>query len=178
MDCDLKLLKKVHAKKGFTLIEMVIVIAVLTIILSFITAIFVQIMRIETEIADVAQVEIIAAESVVELIDDLRIAKAIDTTNAVELKIATEDYTVTYSIDSTQGILVREYENDDPPGAKPVLASGFYMGHTMQLSWTEQGSATTGDYTLRLIASLYDSNNNEVYAEEYVVRPTFINANA
>ncbi len=174
----MKLLRKEEAKKGFTLIEMVVVLAVLTIILSFITSIFVQIMRIETEIADIAQVEIIAAESVTELIDDLRIAKAVDATSATELTITTENYTVTYSIHSTQGVLMREYENDDPPGIKHVLANGFYMGHTMALAWAEEGNPATNDYTVRLVVTLFDSDNEEVYSEEFVTRPTFINANS
>ncbi len=176
---DIKLKKNIQSqlKKGFTLIEMVIVLAVLIIILSFITSIFVQIMRIETGIADIAQMEIIAAESTTELLDDLKIAKSIDLTSATELKIVTDDYSVSYSVHLTDGILMREYANDDPPGAKPVLSKGFYMGHTMELLWSSSGDASTNDYTVTLDVTIFEQDGDEVYSEQYVVRPTIINAN-
>ncbi len=170
--------KNNNAKKGFTLIEMVIVLAVLIIILSFITSIFVQMIRVETEVADIAQMEIIAAECTTELLDDLKIARSVDLTTTGDLTIATADYTVTYSIDATSGILMREYENDDPQQENPVLASGFYMGHTLQLTWAESGDSTTGTYTITLDARLFEEDGDEVYYEQFVVRPTIINANA
>ncbi len=173
----MKLFNKSGNNKGFTLIEMVIVLAVLGIILTFITAIFVQIMRVETEIADIAQVEIIAAEATVELIDDLRFAKGIDIISESEVKITTDDYVATYTIDATNGILMREYENDDPPGAYPVHAQGFYMGTTMSFTCKEEGTVAGSDYTITLDVTFYEDGTDEIYSEQYVIRPTLINAN-
>ncbi len=157
---------------------MVIVLAVLGIILTFITAIFVQIMRVETEIADIAQVEIIAAESTVELIDDLRFANDIDIISPSEVKITTEDYVATYTIDATNGILMREFENDDPPDvAYPVHAQGFYMGTTMSFTCTAAGDPADGTYTVTLDVTFYEDGTDEIYSEQYVIHPTLINAN-
>ncbi len=51
--------------------------------------------------------EIIATESISELLDDLRVAKAIDTSDPNVLKIATDSYTVMYTVDATDKILMR-----------------------------------------------------------------------
>ncbi len=174
----MKLLKKINSTKGFTLIEMIVVLAVLTIILGFITSIFVQMIRVETAVLDTGQLDIIATECMSELIEDVRIAKIIDiTTNPDVLLISTDQYTVMYSVDATEKILMREYAFDSPPQPKEVLSKGFYMGHYIDLAWAETGDPSTDDYAVTLNIVIFDSKDKEVYSEEYIVRPTFMNAN-
>ncbi len=173
----MKFIKNKNNKKGFTLIEMITALAVLAILLGFISTIFVQMMGIETELTDVGQMEIIATESMSELLDDLRLAKEVDATDADYLRISTDSYTAIYSIDPTDGILMREYEGADDPGANPVLAEGFYMGNTIDLQWTYSGDAATSDYSVTVDMTMYDSKGEVVHTDEYLVRPSYMNAN-
>ncbi len=174
----MKLFKRFRSKKGFTLIEMVVTLTVMIIILGFITNIFVQTMRIETGVTDIGQMEVVATEVMSELIEDLRMAKAVDmTTVPGEIAITTDSYVARYSIDATDEILMREYKDADVPGAKPVLDQRFYMDHDMELTWTEDGDPTLGDYVVTLEVALSEQDGTEVYREEYVVRPSYMNAN-
>ncbi len=173
----MKLFKRLRSKKGFTLIEMVITITVMVIILGFITNIFVQTMRIEAEVVDIGQMEVVATESMSEIIEDLRMAKAVDTSDPDVLSITTDSYVAKYSIDATEKILMREYENADVPGAKPVLDERFYMEYSMALTWTPDGDPALGDYTVTLEVVISEKDDTEIYREEYVVRPSYMNAN-
>ncbi len=173
----MKFIKNKNRKKGFTLIEMVTVIAVLTILLGFIATIFVQMLNIETEVTDVGQMEIITTESMSELLDDLRLARDVDASDPDFLRISTDSYTAIYSVDATTGVLMREYEGADVAGANEVLAEGFYMNHTLELVWSETGDVATGDYNVVIDMKLLDRNGDVANSEQYLVRPSYMNAN-
>ncbi len=164
-------------KLGFTLIEMITGLAVLAIILTIVPVVFVQTIRINDEVINLGQLEVIALESMSELLDDLRKAKAVDASDPAVLTVTTDSYTANYSVDPTTNILMREYDGAETPGANEVLAEGFYMGYTMELSWAESGNAADKDYIVTLNLTINESNGTSVFDEEYAIRPTYLNAN-
>ncbi len=173
----MKFIKNKNNKKGFTLIEMVTALAVLAILLGFISTIFVQMIGIETEVSDVGQIEIIATESMSELLDDLRLAKEVDATDPDFLSVSTDNHTAIYSIDATTGVLMREYEGADVAGANEVLAEGFYMDHTIDLQWSSTGDSATNDFVVTIDMTLLDKKGETVHTKQYVIRPSYTNAN-
>ncbi len=177
-------------KKGFTLIEMIIGLAVLSILTGIIAVVFSQMIRISNEVTDVGQLEIIAAESMSDILNDLRVAKEVTITPAGTvdpsiLNVTTNDYTAMYRIDDVDGdptttddtLLMREYVNAETPGANEVLDKRFYMGYNMSLEWSITGSTATGDLQVALILNLLEQDGDVAFEEEYVVRPSFANTN-
>ncbi len=59
-----------------------------------------------------------------------------------------------------------------------MLAKDFYMGYTMELSFSDTGAAATKDYVITVNVVIYDEKDVAVHSEEYVVRPSYINANS
>ncbi len=176
-------------KKGFTLIEMIIGMAVLSILIGIIAVVFTQMIRISNEVTDMGQLEIIAAESMSDILNDLRVAKEVTITDPTAtvpsiLNVTTNDYTAMYRVDDVDSdatttddmLLMREYVNAETAGAKEVLDKRFYMGYNMSLIWTISGSAAGDDLQVTLTLNLLEPDGDVAFEEEYVVRPSFANA--
>ncbi len=155
---------------GFTLIEMVIGIAVLTTLLAVLPMIFSQFVTLTTEVTNLARMQIIASESTSELVDDLRHATGVVISDTGVLTVTTDEYVANYSIDPVKKILLRGYNGNE---SSEVLAEGFYMGYLLHIDWSLP--TENDDYTVILNTSLTNSDNEIVYAVQQIVRPVLLN---
>ncbi len=187
------MIKLLNTKKGFTLIEMVIGMAVFAVIIGVVTTVFPQMLRVNSEVTDLGQLEMIAAESMTELLDDLRAAESVsevvDSTVSpaiTTLHVVTENYTAIYYIDETNYILMRNYIDTKDPDreAVEVMAEGFYMGYQMTLDWTIVDTTATagGELNVTLNVEFFEDGVDPtgtgivpIHTEQYVVRPTVAN---
>ncbi len=165
------MIDKLKDNSGVTLIETIVSLMLLSILLGGITVVFSTTQRLNKELIYIARQQIIADEVTADILDDLRMAKDVDLSDASVLKIQTDKYTVLYSIDDSENVLQRSWEGAEDSTPKPVLAPGYYMGHTLMLNWHKIADIADGDYAIALDLTLSDTTTGDEYVKQYLVRP-------